>query len=92
MNEQLITVEAEPFAEQTIDVEQEGIEQEIELEREYVYLSDVPSYTGAYEFTPSENTQTINIANHKAVADITINPIPSNYGRIEWNGTTLMVY
>lgn len=49
-------------------------------------------YAGPYEFTPGEETQTINIAYKQATADITINPIPENYGRIAWNGTALTVW
>ena len=52
----------------------------------------VEQYTGPYEFTPGEETQTISIAYKQATADITINPIPSNYGRIAWDGTTLTVW
>ena len=53
--------------------------------------AQVEEYTGAYEFTPTQGTQVIEIANKKATADITINPIPSNYGLITWNGSTLTV-
>lgn len=48
-------------------------------------------YDGAYEFTPSGSTQTIDIANKKALNNITINPIPSNYGLITWDGSTITV-
>lgn len=48
-------------------------------------------YTGAYEFTPSSETQTIPIADLIAAEDITINPVPSNYGLITWNGSFLTV-
>lgn len=51
----------------------------------------VEIYDGEYEFTPTEETQTVNIENKMAVQDITINPIPSNYGRITWNGSTITV-
>ena len=54
-------------------------------------MAQVEEYTGAYEFTPTQGTQVIEIANKKATADITINPIPSNYGLITWNGSTLTV-
>lgn len=52
--------------------------------------SEIP-YTGAYSFTPTQSTQTIPINGKTATADITINPIPSNYGLITWDGSTLMV-
>ena len=51
----------------------------------------VEIYDGEYEFTPTEDTQTVSIENKMAVQDITINPIPSNYGRITWNGSTITV-
>ena len=53
--------------------------------------ANVEYYTGEYEFTPGEEAQTIPIAEKTAVTDITINPIPQNYGLITWNGSTLMV-
>lgn len=49
------------------------------------------SYAGEYEFTPTEQEQTISIAGKVARNDITINPIPSNYGLITWDGSTLTV-
>lgn len=52
---------------------------------------DVEVYAGPYEFTPTEVTQTVEIENRTAIQDITINPIPSNYGLITWNGVTLTV-
>ena len=54
-------------------------------------MAQVEEYTGAYEFTPTRDTQTIEIANKKAIADIIINPIPENYGLITWNGSVLTV-
>lgn len=48
-------------------------------------------YDGPYEFTPTEETQIVEIESRMATQDITINPIPSNYGLITWNGVTLTV-
>lgn len=50
-----------------------------------------PPYTGSYTFTPSQSAQTININGMIATQDITINPIPNNYGLITWNGSVLTV-
>lgn len=52
----------------------------------------VSVYAGAYTVTPSTEAQTLETAGFKLTDDITITPIPSNYGRIVWNGATLMVY
>ena len=53
--------------------------------------SDIPLYEGEYIFTPSDNEQIVQIADHKASANIVINPIPSNYGKVTWNGYELHI-
>ena len=53
--------------------------------------ADVPAYDGPYTFTPSLAAQTAQTAQKIAAHNIVINPIPSNYGLITWNGSTLTV-
>ena len=48
-------------------------------------------YHGEYEFTPSAETQTISVQDRFCLQDITINPIPNNYGLITYNGSSIMV-
>lgn len=55
------------------------------------YHSEYPDYEGETTFTPSAEMQTIQTAQTVLLSDITINPIPSNYGLITWNGATLTV-
>ena len=50
-----------------------------------------PSYTGPYEVTPSAETQTLETDAFYMNGNITINPIPSNYGLITWNGSVITV-
>lgn len=50
------------------------------------------SYPGPYTVTPSEETQVLSTNTKVMAADVTINPIPSNYGRIVYNGSTITVY
>lgn len=52
---------------------------------------DADVYEGSYEVTPSAETQTLNTSGLMMSQDVTINPIPSNYGLITWNGSTLTV-
>ncbi len=61
------------------------------LEAETVIAIPGETYTGSYEFTPSDTAQIISIMGMTATQDITIDPIPSNYGLITWNGSTLTV-
>ena len=48
-------------------------------------------YGGPYEVTPSQQTQRLETRYKTATQDIVINPIPSNYGLITWNGSVLTV-
>ena len=49
-------------------------------------LSGVQSLTATLSLP-----QVVEIANKKATADITIAPVPQNYGLITWDGSTLTV-
>lgn len=53
--------------------------------------SIIPPYTGDYEVTPDESEQVFAVKGKKMTDDFTVNPIPSNYGLITWNGSTLTV-
>lgn len=48
-------------------------------------------YEGSYHFTPSARTQTIPVENMHTLSDIIIDPIPSNYGLITWDGSVITV-
>ena len=56
--------------------------------KEYI---DAPAYEGSYEISPTDETQTLNCANYRMLQNLVINPVPSNYGRIDWNGSYLTV-
>lgn len=51
----------------------------------------VERYEGEYEFTPSSQIQMIEISGKMAADNIIINPVPSQYGLITWDGTTITV-
>ena len=48
-------------------------------------------YRGSYQFTPTEQTQEIQIADKTATQNIIIAPIPQNYGLITYNGVGIRV-
>lgn len=56
-----------------------------------VYINGGRPYQGEYEVTPSRQTQTLQTAGRVMSQDVVVNPIPSNYGLITWNGSALMV-
>lgn len=52
---------------------------------------DLPTYTGATIVTPSTSEQVLATADKVVTRNIVVNPIPSNYGLITWNGSILTV-
>lgn len=56
-----------------------------------VEYSPVPHYGGMYEVTPTLDTQVLATSGMVMDRDVIIRPIPSNYGLITWNGSTLTV-
>ena len=48
-------------------------------------------YTGSYEVTPSDTEQTLIVVGKSMVSNVTVHAVPSNYGRIGWNGSFLTV-
>ena len=60
---------------------------------EYVRVvnADADEYDGPYEVTPTNVAQTLATRGLLSTADIVVNPIPSNYGLIQWNGAVLTV-
>ena len=51
----------------------------------------VGDYEGSYVATPSAERQTLPTSGKILTMDIVVEPIPSNYGLITWNGSTLTV-
>ena len=60
---------------------------------EYIPMiaTDADEYEGPYEATPTRETQVFATERKLMVREFTVNPIPSNYGLITWNGQTLTV-
>lgn len=56
-----------------------------------IVASTLPNYSGPFEVTPGDTAQTLSTADTAVRRDIIINPIPSNYGKIAWNGAVLTV-
>lgn len=48
-------------------------------------------YSGPVEFIPSQEEQVISVKGKTGKEDIVIKPIPSNYGKIEWDGSYLYI-
>lgn len=55
---------------------------------QYVYP---PTYTGVVEVTPSPDEQVLETNEKYLTSNITVKPIPQNYGLITWDGTVITV-
>lgn len=53
--------------------------------------SALPEYGGPYSVTPSQTEQVLATSGLGMAHNVTIAPIPDNYGLITWNGTCLRV-
>lgn len=56
-----------------------------------VYAQIGEHYHGSYTVTPSSEAQVLDTDTLILDGNITINPIPSNYGLITWDGSTITV-
>ena len=54
-------------------------------------LVDGETYDGTYSVTPTQQAQTLNTAGKFLEHNVTVNPIPSNYGLVTWNGSVLTI-
>ena len=78
--------------------ENENIRLSVDTEEKYrmgvasvINVIDGEYYTGVTEVTPTNETQVLETKELFVSKNIVINPIPSNYGLITWNGSTLTV-
>lgn len=65
-----------------------GISTGKEVVKEFV---ERDPYTGDYEVTPTSEEQLLHTNGLRMTGDIIVNPIPSNYGLITWDGSNLTV-
>ena len=58
------------------------------------YFNDthqLPTYDGEITVTPTNQTQTLSTKSKYLTDNITIEPIPNNYGLVTWNGSVLTI-
>lgn len=68
-----------------------SFEQQPEYIVDYGKEAPIGDYESSYFVTPSNERQIMPTANRTLSQNIIIEPIPSNYGLITWNGSTLTV-
>lgn len=50
-----------------------------------------PEYGGPYVVTPGDSAKILNTSGKKMTGNVVVQGVPSNYGKISWNGSTLTV-
>ena len=80
-----ITAQAKTVA-ASVDAQAKSIDTKVEKG-----IPIFPEYAGATVFTPSQVEQTIPTQNTILLDNITIKPIPNNYGLITYNGSYITV-
>ena len=55
------------------------------------YIMHIDEYDGEYEVTPTSYAQVLETEGKVMTQNVTVNPIPSNYGLITWNGIYITV-
>lgn len=71
--------------------EQFGVSFDDGFQVDYSQMHEAGDYTGEYTFTPSNETQEIETADKTLTQNIIINPIPSNYGLVSYDGSILSI-
>lgn len=56
------------------------------------FISNDEYYTGSYDIEPVDEKIVLPVEQLKMNQNLTIKSIPSNYGRLVWNGSVLKVY
>ena len=74
------------------DIEQDNHELTLQCDTVIEATSkNIPKYEGDYEITPADEAIIMETKDLMMLDNVTINPIPSNYGKIGWNGAYLTV-
>lgn len=56
-----------------------------------VHIQALPDYDGPLVVTPSDVAQTLPFAGRSGTTDVVVEPIPSNWGRIIYDGTVITI-
>ena len=66
-------------------------EDDFSVDFEGAFILPVDEYTGDYEITPTTSVQILLTQDKITTQNITVNPIPSSYGLVTWNGSYLTI-
>lgn len=73
-----------------MNVAADGVTLEMGIEAAYSKIEGEP-YEGAYTVTPGRTAQVLQTSNKVMTGNVTVNPIPQNYGLVTWNGSVMTI-
>ena len=73
-----------------MNVAADGVTLEMGIEAAFSRIDGQP-YEGSYTVTPGRTEQVLQTNNKVMTGNVTIKPIPQNYGLVTWNGSTLTI-
>ena len=69
----------------------QGAAREVAVEALPVRAVQLPAYPGPYIVMPGPEAQVLQTSGLRMTGDVTVAPVPNNYGLIEWNGSRLRI-
>lgn len=63
----------------------------VDIGAKIISVSDYDQYDGPYVVTPSQEEQILDTTKKTMKENVVIMPIPSNYGKVTWDGATLRI-
>lgn len=85
------TLEISDAPEYSLDIQDDDALYIIESGLAIVNYIDGEVYNGPYNVTPSREQQVLITAEKILLSNVVVDPIPSNYGLVTWNGTILTI-
>lgn len=63
----------------------------VEVMQGIINKPSTDTYKGNYRVTPNQSKQILNTSGKTLTDNIVVEPIPSNYGKIIWNGSAITI-
>ena len=73
-----------------VSVTDDGVNIAVSIGAAYTMVEGDP-YSGPYTVTPGRNAQVLETRGKIMTENVTVEPIPQNYGLVTWNGSILTI-
>lgn len=73
-----------------VSITDDGVNIAVGIGAAYTAVEGQP-YEGSYTVTPGQEAQVLETRGKIMTENVTVNPIPQNYGLVTWNGSALTI-